>query len=103
MISVGIILAATSLARRSPSLAGLIGVMPLAGALILAWVYLDNQGNPALVENYVKGALLGIAPSILFYLAVFQGVKRGLSLPLVMIVGFGVWLAAAAIHQWALK
>ncbi|MFP4087338.1 MAG: hypothetical protein ACLFUL_11160 [Desulfobacteraceae bacterium] len=53
LISVGIILAAAAMARRLPSTAGLIGVMPLTGALIL--VQWDSsrpsakKGNPVTV------------------------------------------------------
>jgi hypothetical protein len=32
--------------QKLPFTAGLIAVMPLAGALILVWMYLENKGNP---------------------------------------------------------
>ncbi|MGD8561301.1 MAG: hypothetical protein PVG03_02145 [Desulfarculaceae bacterium] len=35
LLSVGIILAATAVGKRFPSTAGLLGVMPLTGALVL--------------------------------------------------------------------
>jgi hypothetical protein len=69
--SVAIILLATYTARRFPSAAGLIGVMPLTGALVLAWVYLENQGNPGIMAGFTKGALWGLVPSILFFLVAF--------------------------------
>jgi len=40
-----IILAATAIGKKLPSAAGLIGVMPLTGALVLAWMYLENRGE----------------------------------------------------------
>ncbi len=45
IISVIIILIATEIGKRIPSAAGLIGVMPLTGALVLVWIYLENGGN----------------------------------------------------------
>ena len=65
-LSVCIILLATTIAKRFPSLAGLIGVMPLTGALVLAWVFLENNGDPEIMQRFAKGALWGILPSILF-------------------------------------
>lgn len=103
VISVGVILAATAIANRWPSAAGLIGVMPLTGALVLVWVHLESRGDPAIMRDFTRGALWGILPSILFFLAAFLCFKRQLPLPLVLSASFGVWLAAAFVHQWILR
>ena len=102
-LSVLIIFIATAVGRKLPSAAGLIGVMPLTGALVLVWMYLENKGNPEIRQDFAKGALWGILPSILFFLAAFICFKKQLSLPIVLVLSFGVWLAAAFIHQWILK
>ena len=39
IISLIVIVAATAVGKRLPSAAGLIGVMPLTGAIVLVWVY----------------------------------------------------------------
>jgi uncharacterized membrane protein (GlpM family) len=103
LLSVGIILAATAVGKRFPSTAGLLGVMPLTGALVLVWMYLENKGDPQIMQTFAKGALWGILPSILFFLVALFCFKRGFSLPLVLASSFGVWLAAAFVHQWFLK
>jgi uncharacterized membrane protein (GlpM family) len=103
LLSVGIILAATAVGKRFPSTAGLLGVMPLTGALVLVWMYLENRGDPGIMQTFAKGALWGILPSILFFLVALFCFKRGFSLPLVLASSFGVWLAAAVVHQWLLK
>jgi len=103
VISVVVILAATAIGKRLPSTAGLIGVMPLTGALVLVWMHLENRGDPEVMQNFAKGALWGILPSILFFLVAFFCFKKSLSLPMVLVASFGVWLAAAFVHQWALK
>ena len=102
-LSVIIILAATTIGRKLPSTAGLIGVMPLAGALVLIWIYLDSGGNSQIMQSFTKGALWGILPSILFYLVAFFCFRRNLSLPVVLVASFDVWLCAAVVHQWILK
>ena len=101
--SLAIILVATGIAKKLPSLAGLIGVMPLTGALVLVWVYLENKGNPHIMQDFAKGALWGILPSILFFLVVFFCLRKEFPLPLVLCAGFSVWLAGAVVHQWCLK
>ena len=103
IISLIVIVAATSIGKRQPSAAGLIGVMPLTGALVLVWVYLENKGDPQTMQDFAKGALWGILPSILFFLVAFVCFKKHLPLHIVLIASFGVWLGAAIVHQWILK
>ena len=102
-ISVVVILAATAIGKRLPSTAGLIGVMPLTGALVLVWMHLENKGDAEVMQRFAKGALWGILPSILFFLVAFLCFKKGFSLPMVLVSSFGVWLTAAFVHQWVLK
>ena len=103
ILSVVIILAATGIGKKLPATAGLIAVMPLAGALVLVWMHLESRGDPEIMQDFTKGALWGILPSILFYIAAFICFKKHLPLPVVLASSFGVWLAAAFIHQWILK
>ena len=102
-LSIIIILTATAIGRRMPSLAGLIGVMPLTGALVLVWMHIENQGDPAIMNSFVKGALWGILPSVLFFLVALLCFNRQFPLPLTLFSSFGAWLAAALVHQWFLK
>ncbi|MCU0578617.1 MAG: DUF3147 family protein [Desulfobacterota bacterium] len=102
-VSLAVILLATHGARRFPSAAGLLGVMPLTGALVLVWVYLENQGDPGIMTGFAKGALWGMVPSILFFLAAFLCLKKGLPLAVVLLAGFAAWLLGAVVHQWWLK
>ena len=103
LLSVAVILIATAIGKKMPSTAGLIGVMPLTGALVLVWMYLDNKGDSRIMEDFTRGALWGILPSILFFLMAFVCFKKQLSLPVVLTASFGVWLAGAFVHQWLLK
>jgi uncharacterized membrane protein (GlpM family) len=103
LLSVAVILIATAIGKKMPSMAGLIGVMPLTGALVLVWMYLDNKGDSRVMEDFTRGALWGILPSILFFLMAFICFKKQLSLPVVLGASFGVWLAGAFVHQWLLK
>lgn len=101
ILSLVIILIATGIAKKFPSIAGLIAVMPLTGAIVLVWIHVENKGNPAIMQAFTKGALWGILPSILFFVVALFCFKKQLPLSIVLCLSFGVWLAAAFVHQWA--
>jgi uncharacterized membrane protein (GlpM family) len=102
-ISLFIILAATAIGRKWPSLAGLVGVMPLTGALVLVWLTLDSGNDPRLMQQFTWGALWGLLPTMLFFLTAFLCFRKGLPLAAVLTASFGIWLAAAIAHQWFMK
>ncbi len=103
LISVCIISVCAAVARKAPSLAGLIAVMPLTGLIVLIWLYLDNPGNFALMTDYARGALWGIIPSILFFLVAFVCFQKHLPLWIVLCASFAVWLVGAFFHQLLLR
>ena len=103
IISLAVILIATAVGRRMPSMAGLIGVMPLTGTLVLVWIYLENRGDPAVMQPFTRGAIFGMIPTVLFFLTALVCFKNQLSLPATLAAGFGVWLVAALVHQWLLS
>lgn len=103
VLSVLIILGATALGRRFPSAAGLIGVMPLTGALVLVWMYWDNRGNSEVMQGFARGAVWGILPSLLFFIVALLCFKRQMPLAVVLAASFGAWMAGAFVHQWLLK
>lgn len=102
-LSLAVILTATAVGRKWPSLAGLVGVMPLTGALVLVWVALDSGSDPRVMQQFTRGALWGLVPTVLFFLAAFLCFRKELPLPTTLVVSFGVWLISAGLHQWLLK
>jgi len=102
VFSITVILTATAIGKKLPSSAGLIAVMPLTGALVLVWMYIENKGDTRVMQDFAEGALLGILPSILFFLVALFCFRRQLSLPIVLASSFGIWLAGAFVHQWFL-
>ena len=102
-ISLLIILIATAIGKRFPSAAGLVAVMPLAGALVLVWVYVESSGDAKVMKDFSKGALWGFIPSLMFYLTAFFCFRKQLPLSVTLISSLGVWFAAAVIHQLLLR
>lgn len=103
ILSVVVILLATTIGKKFPSAAGLVAVMPLTGALVLVWTYIDNKGRPEVMQRFTSGAVWGLLPSILFFLVAFLCFRKNLPLPVVLPVSFGTWLVGAFVHQWLLK
>jgi uncharacterized membrane protein (GlpM family) len=103
VISVCFIVFCAQIARKVPTLGGLIAVMPLTGLAVLVGLYLKDPADFASLTDYTKGALWGILPSILFYLAALLCFRRHLPLWIVLCASFAVWLIAAFIHQWLLS
>ena len=99
VISLCVILMCSQIAKKFPSLAGLIGVMPLTGALVMVWVFLDNSGDTTTMIKFTKGALWGIVPSVLFFVTAFFCFRGKLNLPVTLVSSFAVWIAAAFVHQ----
>lgn len=102
-LSLSIILFATAIGKKIPSLGGLIAVMPLTGALVLVWIHMETQGDPGVMQMFSKAAFLGILPSVLFFCVAFLCYRNSLSLPVVLLLSFSAWGAAAIAHQWLLK
>lgn len=103
IITVSIILIATLIGRKAPSLAGLIAVMPLSGLLVLFWLNNDNRGDTSLLLHYTKGALWGIAPTILFYITAAVCMYKQVPFYRTILVSFVVWIAGAVVHQVLVK
>jgi len=102
-LSLLIILTATTIGRKWPSLAGLVGVMPLTGALVLVWLALDSGNDPRIMQQFTRGALWGLLPTGLFFLVAFLCFRKGLPLPAVLAASFGAWLTAAIVHHWLMR
>jgi uncharacterized membrane protein (GlpM family) len=102
-ISVAVILLATQIGRKVPTLAGLVAVMPLTSLLVLLWLYWDHPGDFAVMSEYCGGALLGIIPTALFFVTAFICFRGRLPLWVVLCASFAVWLLGAFVHQWLLR
>jgi hypothetical protein len=102
-VSLTIIVTCVRIGGKMPALGGLIATMPLTSLIVLIWLASDHPGDRHLLQEYVRGVLWGIIPTIMFFGAAFVCLRRGWPLPAVVGAGFSVWLAAAFVHQYALR
>jgi len=102
LISITVIITCVLIGRRYPTLSGLIATMPLTGVIVLVWLYSEHKENTAIVQEYAKGAVWGIIPSILFFTIAYVCFSKQLPLSIVLSASFCVWLLGAIVHQWLL-
>ncbi len=103
VVTLCVILAATAVGKKWPSLAGLIGTMPLTALLIMIWLHVGQRGDSFVMRGYTKGAFFGIFPSMAFFGIAQLCYRKGLPLGVVLSVSFAAWLAGAVMHQALLR
>ncbi|MDF1525785.1 MAG: DUF3147 family protein [bacterium] len=100
-VSAFIIAGVSELAKRMPSLGGLIAAMPLTTLLVLIWLYAET-GDYQLAYDFTRSVLFAIVPTIFFFITALYLFKKGVSFITILVVSFVIFLGAAAVHQWLL-
>lgn len=98
-----IIISCVLIGKRFPSLGGLIATMPLTSLIVLLWLASDSSGDKRLLTGYTEGVLWGIGPTVLFFMATFFCLRRGMELPSALALGGIFWIGGALLHQWLLR
>ncbi len=97
-VSAFIIAGVSELAKKLPSLGGLIAAMPLTTLLTLIWLYADTK-DYQLAASFTKSVLFAIIPTIFFFITALFLFRRGVPFVWILILSFSVFAVAAAIHQ----
>ncbi len=100
-VSAFIIAGVSELAKRMPSLGGLIAAMPLTTLLVLIWLYAET-GDYQLAYTFTRSVLYAIIPTVFFFITALYLFKRGTSFITLLFVSFVVFLGAAVVHQYFL-
>jgi hypothetical protein len=93
-VSLLIIIFATWIGKKYPSLAGLVAVMPLIGLLVLVFLHIESRGDPVVMLR-LPGRSFGSGSHRSFLCTVFICYKKDLPLPVVLGTSFAAWIAAA--------
>jgi uncharacterized membrane protein (GlpM family) len=100
-VSALIIAGVSELAKRMPSLGGLIAAMPLTTLLVLIWLYAET-GDYQLAYTFTRSVLYAIVPTIFFFITALYLFKKGASFITILLGSFVIFLGAAVVHQWFL-
>lgn len=98
-----IIILCSQIGRKAPALAGLLTTAPIITVITLWWLWSDDPGNFKLMTDYTTGAIWGIIPTILSFIAAFICFKKQLPILSTSAFSFAAWLIPAIIHQILLK
>ena len=98
IVSALIIAGVSELAKKMPSLGGLIAAMPLTTLLALIWLYAET-GDYQLVHTFTRSVLFAIVPTIFFFITALALFRKGVPFFLVLILSFVIYIGAALVHQ----
>ena len=98
VVSALIIAGVSEVAKRMPSLGGLIAAMPLTTLLALVWLYAET-GNYPLAHSFTRSVLFAIIPTVFFFVTALALFKRGVPFFLVLFLSFVVYMGAALVHR----
>jgi uncharacterized membrane protein (GlpM family) len=99
MLANCIILAVVLIGKKMPSLSGLLVTMPITSLAAMLMLYWNSQDKQKVMTEFTKGAIWGIAPTILFFISAYFCFAKGYPIWLVLVISFACWLIGAAIHQ----
>ncbi len=97
VLSIVIIVLVAVIEKQSKLFAALMAVMPLGAPLALWIVYSSNAGDKTAVSQFSLSLLLGLLPTLAFLIAVWFAARAGMKLGPMILTGYGVWAAGAAI------
>ena len=97
LISILVAAAIALASERSRVLASVFSVVPLNITIGLRFVFTGTDGTAALTADFARLVLFGLAPTALFVVACWFGIRQGWPLWRALAVRYVVWLSAMAI------
>jgi len=91
MISILVIITVAVVQRQSKLVAAVTATMPVTIPLALWIVYSSTRGEPAAMEEFTRGMLSGIIPTVTFVVAIWLGSRAGLKLLPLIGLGYTAW------------
>jgi hypothetical protein len=98
IVSALIIAGVSELAKKLPSLGGLIAAMPLTTLLALIWLYAET-GDYQLAHAFTRSVLFAIVPTVFFFITALVLFRKGTPFLLVLVFSFVIYIGAALVHQ----
>lgn len=84
------------LARRNPTLAGVIVGFPMITLLSAFWLAID-RAPPRTIEAFFGGVIWGLIPTFVFVLTIVTALRVPLALPASVVAGALAWAIALGV------
>ena len=97
VLSITVIILVAVFEKQSILFAALTATMTLATPLALWIVYSSNAGDKTVMSQFSLSLLLGVLPTLAFLITVWLAAHAGMKLVPMILTGYGVWAAGAAI------
>jgi len=67
LLSAGIIVLVSEIAKKSPHFAALVGSLPLVSLIAITWIYYESNGDVKRLQDHSIGVFWYVIPSLVFF------------------------------------
>jgi hypothetical protein len=85
----------TIVGERNRGVAGFLAAMPVQIPLAIWLIFASTGGNIEKTTEFARAAFFGIIPTGIFCLTAWAALNRGLNLPKVYVLAYGIWIVGA--------
>lgn len=97
----GLLIGAISeIARRFPTLGGLVASLPLVSLIAIVWLWVESSGDRHLVAGHARATLWFVVPSLPFFLVFPALLERNLNFWLALLVASSITIVLYGIAMW---
>ena len=97
-VSACIIATVSEIAKKFPSVGGLIAAMPITTLLSMIWIYYENK-DLNIISNFLFSVLIGTFISFIFFVAAIFFIKKGMNFYLTIFLSTIILGASVFIYQ----
>ncbi len=102
LISAGIIVAVTEVAKTNAALGGLIKSLPLVSLVAILWLYADTRDAQKIADLSISTVWF-VIPSLPFFVLLWALIRHGVGFPVAFIVSLAVMMACYWLTFQALR
>lgn len=102
LISAGLIVIISELAKRSDRAGAIIGALPWLTTLAMIWLFVENQGNDK-IANHAYYTFWYVLPTLPMFLLIPYLLKHGLGFIWALIIALGFTIILFIIYVRILK
>jgi len=98
IVSACIIATVSEIAKKFPSVGGLIAAMPITTLLSIIWIYYENK-DLNLISNFLLSVVAGTLISFIFFIAAIFFIKKGMNFYFTIILSTVILGISVFIYQ----